>query len=468
MSGTKPEDDALVGTIVGGKYRIDRMIGRGGMGAVFQATNTTIGKRVALKFLDREAARDLDSVARFQREAESASAIESAHIVHIFDSGSSDDRPFLVMELLSGEDLRARLRREGRLPLPEVVHVAGQVLRALMRAHAEGIVHRDLKPDNVFLCQRDDDPMFVKIVDFGISKVSRKLITADTLTRRGVVLGTAFYMSPEQAQAFRDIDGRTDLYSLGAIMYEALAGRPPHIGSAYEAVLIDICTRDAEDVREHAADVPEPVAEVIAKALERDRAARFQSAEEFYEALVLAAPGLIRTSGPGARDPSTSNPDGRLITPPAAALITPPSSKEEQPAALGTGSGTAVAPGRDPGARRRRTVVTALVAALGAFTLTVFVMAQRAASDPGARTAAASAEPALLVPSAAPDAAAVAPVVVPVSPPVVASGEQTPPVKTARVKPTGSKPTASAAAPKPPATGTSGVASGLTLDTRLP
>src|SRR5262249_2345455 len=143
--------------------------------------------------------------------------VESAHIVHIFDSGTTDDgRPFLVMELLTGEDLRSVLKREGRAPLEDVVHVMGQVLRALARAHAAGIIHRDLKPDNIFLCRRDDDPMFVKIVDFGISKITRRMATADTLTRRGSVLGTAFYMSPEQAQAFPDIDGRTDLYSAGA------------------------------------------------------------------------------------------------------------------------------------------------------------------------------------------------------------------------------------------------------------
>jgi eukaryotic-like serine/threonine-protein kinase len=471
MSGPKPEDDALVGTLVNGKYRIDRMIGRGGMGAVFQATHTTIGKRVALKFLDREAARDLDSVARFQREAESASAVESAHIVQIFDSGASDDRPFLVMELLSGEDLRARLRRQGKIPLPEVVHIAGQVLRALMRAHAEGIVHRDLKPDNVFLCQRDDDPMFVKIVDFGISKVSRKTIGADTLTRRGVVLGTAFYMSPEQAQAFPDIDGRTDLYSLGTIMYEALAGRPPHIGSAYEAVLIDICTRDADRVCKHAPAVPDAIAEVIAKALERDRAKRFQSAEEFHDALALAAPGLIRTSGPTL--PDVSSPDGRIVTPPAPALITPASSNEQVPAVLGTGAGTAVRPsGAPPGVQRRRTIVTALVAALGAFAITVFLMAQPSSSAPSDSKRAAAAVSAELatasVPPAAPDAATSAPIVAPVAPEAIASGKKTPPIKTARIKPTGTRPTATAAAGKPPATGSSGVASGLTLDPRPP
>jgi eukaryotic-like serine/threonine-protein kinase len=279
------ELEALVGSTVSGKYRVDRMIGRGGMGAVFQATHLAIGKRVALKFLEVEAARDSDAATRFQREAEAASMVESAHIVQIFDSGTTERQiPFLVMELLTGEDLRARLKREGRLPVATVRRIGGQVLKALVRAHAAGIVHRDLKPDNVFLCRRDDDPEFVKIVDFGISKLARSA-TVDTLTQKGTVLGTAFYMSPEQAQSFPDIDGRTDLFSLGAILYEALAGRPPHTAPTYEAVLIAICTRETPDLRELNPEVPEELARVIHRALERNRDHRFQSASDFLEAL---------------------------------------------------------------------------------------------------------------------------------------------------------------------------------------
>jgi serine/threonine protein kinase len=282
---TESELAALVGTTVAGKYHIDRLIGRGGMGAVFQATNLAIGKRVALKFLDHEAAKNREACQRFQREAEAAGMAESAHIVQIFDSGVTEaGLPFLVMELLTGEDLRACLKREGRLSVPSALRIVSQVLRALLRAHEAGIVHRDLKPDNVFLCARDDDPSFVKLVDFGISKVARAR-TADTLTRRGTVLGTAFYMSPEQAQSFADIDGRTDLFSLGAILFEMLTGRPPHGGRTYEAVLIAICTHDAADVRTLVPEVPSNVAALVSRALQRDREQRFQSAAEFLAAL---------------------------------------------------------------------------------------------------------------------------------------------------------------------------------------
>src|SRR6478752_347243 len=281
-SGNKPADelDSLVGSTVAGKYHIDRLIGRGGMGAVFQATHAAIGKRVALKFLGAPSSRDGEAATRFQREAKAASLAESPHIVQIFDSGRSEQGlPFLVMELLTGEDLRARLHRERRLDAEAAVRIATQVLKALRQAHDAGIVHRDLKPDNVFLCQRDDEPSFVKIVDFGISKVQPRA-GVDTLTHEGAVLGTAFYMSPEQAQSFPDIDGRTDLFSVGAILYEMLTGEPPHSGPTYEAVLIAICTRDAADVRSKAPDVPEGLARVIARALRRDRAERYGSAAE--------------------------------------------------------------------------------------------------------------------------------------------------------------------------------------------
>jgi serine/threonine protein kinase len=333
----------LVGTEVAGKYRVERLIGRGGMGAVFQATNIGIGKRVALKFLDSEAARNREAYLRFEREAQAASMVESAHIVQIFDSGTTDrGLPFLVMELLTGEDLRARLRREQRLSMELAVKITSQVLRALVRAHAAGIVHRDLKPDNVFLCARDDDASFVKIVDFGISKLARSR-AAETLTRQGTVLGTAFYMSPEQAESATDIDGRTDLFSLGAMLFEMLVGRPPHVGSTYESVLIAICTRDADDVRLHVPDIPAGIAGIVKKALTRDRTRRFQSAEAFLEA--LASPELFAEPLASPADDVTLG--GR------------------------TRSGVAT-----PRAGRYGTLVAGIVATLSGFALTAYFMSR--------------------------------------------------------------------------------------------
>ncbi len=368
LDNIDPEIEQRVGTLVSDKYRIERVIGQGGMGAVYEAVHTAINKRVALKFLTRDAAQDLDKVMRFQREAEAASAVDSAHIVEIFDWGSSDDSPFLVMELLRGEDLRARLQREGKLTLEVMLHIAGQMLRALHRAHEAGIVHRDLKPDNIFLCERDDDPLFVKLVDFGISKLARAG-NANNLTRRGTILGTAFYMSPEQAQGFADVDGRTDLFSVGAIMYEALTGEPPFSATSYEAVLVSICTQDAPDVRKAAPDVPEAMANVIAKALARDRNERFQSAEEFYAALCAVSPGSL---------PQRMLRGAPMLPAPARAE-TLTKTGSERSGELATGAGAALrSRSAELRLQRRRTAVMGLMAALTAFAVSAFWMSYRA------------------------------------------------------------------------------------------
>jgi serine/threonine-protein kinase len=365
---TESELVALVGTTVAGKYRVDRLIGRGGMGAVFQATNLAIGKRVALKFLDHEAAKNREACQRFQREAEAAGMAESAHIVQIFDSGVTEaGLPFLVMELLTGEDLRACLRREGRLSVASALRIVNQVLRALVRAHEAGIVHRDLKPDNVFLCARDDDPSFVKLVDFGISKVARAR-TADTLTRRGTVLGTAFYMSPEQAQSFADIDGRTDLFSLGAILFEMLTGRPPHGGRTYEAVLIAICTHDAPDVRSLVPELPGKIAAIVSRALDRERERRFQSAGEFLVAI--------------------TNLEGAFTD--GATSVATPGSNRESPSAVR----------QQPRRRRYGTLVAGIMATLAGFALTAYLVARGGAANSVSKEAPAPANSTPATPSA--------------------------------------------------------------------
>jgi eukaryotic-like serine/threonine-protein kinase len=417
---TESELSALVGTTVAGKYRVDRMIGRGGMGAVFQAANLAIGKRVALKFLNREAAQNREACLRFQLEAEAAGLAESEHIVQIFDSGVTDSGlPFLVMELLTGEDLRGRLRREGRLSVGPALRIATQVLRALVRAHEAGIVHRDLKPDNVFLCARDESPSFVKVVDFGISKVARARI-ADTLTRRGTVLGTAFYMSPEQAQSFADIDGRTDLFSVGAILFEMLAGKPPHVAPTYEAVLIAICTHDALDVRSEVPEVPAAVAALISRALERDRDRRFQSAREFLAALA-----------PLEADFSQDWPAGVASLESSSGATTPARSK-----------------------KRYVTLVAGIIASLAGFTLTAYFVAHR--GDLNTRSQEAERAPTIAASNVSSSA-----VIVPIALPTgsAAASEEAVPAR-ARNTRVPRRP----AAPKPPPR----VASGLKLSTKEP
>ncbi|MDC3979925.1 serine/threonine-protein kinase [Polyangium jinanense] len=359
-------DGSLVGRDVG-KYKVSRLIARGGMGAVYEALNTSIGKRVAMKFVDPELARNADAVARFQREAAAASAVESAHIVTIFDSGVTDDgQPFIVMELLRGEDLGHRIKRLGRLDLDVTLDVIAQLLRGLCRAHEAGIVHRDLKPDNVFLAERDDQTDFVKILDFGISKVRRTGgVPEKTITRQGTVLGTPFYMSPEQSQALPDIDERTDLWSVGAILYECLTGRPPHEGQSYEQVIVNICTKAVPDVRTWNPEVPEAVARFLVKALKRNRDKRFPNAREMLDALGAASGGLLPARALRVGDTgSRSSPDLARNTPRAAQTNESATRPAEE---VGTGGPSRVGWSTNSGASGGKERSRALWLGLGAF-----------------------------------------------------------------------------------------------------
>jgi serine/threonine-protein kinase len=213
--------------------------------------------------------------------------VASEHIVRVLDGGTEGGCPYLVMELLAGEDLGARLKRRRHLQLDEAAGIVEQLLVGLVAAHAAGIVHRDLKPDNVLLVAREGDEDHVKIVDFGISKLDRPAGSTKplALTRKGVVLGTPLYMSPEQARASADVDARSDLFSVGAMLFECLTGRPPFTGETYEQVMLRICMDDAPDVRRWAPEVPDALAALVAKALARERDERWGSADEMLAAL---------------------------------------------------------------------------------------------------------------------------------------------------------------------------------------
>jgi serine/threonine-protein kinase len=277
---------AWPGRSLGGKYRVLRPIGHGGIGSVYEAEGAG-GARVAVKILDRQWAKDEVVAARFAREAKAAGAIASDHIVRVLDGGTEGGCPYLVMELLDGEDLGARLRRQRHLALDDALGIVEQMLVALVAAHGAGIVHRDLKPDNVLLVARGGASDFVKIVDFGMSKLDRPAGSTKPLplTRRGVVLGTPLYMSPEQARASADVDARSDVFSVGAILFECLTGRPPFTGETYEQVLLRICMEDAPDVRRWAPEVPDALAAVVARALAREREDRYASADEMLGAV---------------------------------------------------------------------------------------------------------------------------------------------------------------------------------------
>lgn len=267
-------DQDLVGTTIAGKYLVKRLLGAGGMGAVFEGENVEIGKRVAIKVINASHAGSPEIAERFRREARAASKVESDNIVTVFDVGTDPVIGlYMVMEYLTGEDLAVRLQRDHRIDVPLAVNIGIQAARALAKAHVAGVIHRDLKPANLFLVHRDDGALSVKILDFGISKLTndarspRASDAPRALTRAGAVVGTAQYMSPEQAQGL-PIDLRTDVWSLGAVLYEILTGQPAYEEMAtYEQTIIQIVTRRPVALREVAPWVPPELAAVVHAAL---------------------------------------------------------------------------------------------------------------------------------------------------------------------------------------------------------
>ncbi|WP_441292831.1 protein kinase domain-containing protein [Sorangium sp. KYC3313] len=286
--------DVEPGTIVGDKYRLEGPLSRGGMGSVWLARHLQLGAPAAIKFMDPEHAASPEFRARFYREARTAANLDSPHVVSVQDYGIWGAVPYLVMELLRGEDLSRRLRRVRRLSLAEAARIAVQTGKALRRAHESGLVHRDLKPGNLFLSRVDEDEEIVKILDFGIAKqLTGKLLTDET-TRTGELLGSPFYMSPEQARGDRNLDARSDLWSLGVILFRAVTGKLPFEGDVLGAVLSRILVEPIPLATHLAPDVPADLDLFFLRALSRDRAQRFQSAQEMVHAFVVAAgdPGI--------------------------------------------------------------------------------------------------------------------------------------------------------------------------------
>lgn len=282
-----------VGALLGGKYRIVRLIGSGSMGDVYEGTHIQIGKRVAIKIMNEAAGSSHEAVARFYREARASAAVVSDFIVDVFDVGrDAEFGLFMISELLEGEDLDARLTREGQIDVRTAVQIGSHVSRGLAKAHMAGIVHRDLKPANIFLTIRDDDTLQAKILDFGISKLKEEDGGRDlAITGDGVALGTPQFMSPEQVQALPDIDKRTDLWSLAAVLYEALSGMPA-CGDQREVtdVFLAILRRDIPPLQKLAPWVPGPLCEVIHAGLERDRDKRIADAALFGKMLLRCLP----------------------------------------------------------------------------------------------------------------------------------------------------------------------------------
>jgi serine/threonine-protein kinase len=276
----------MTGRIVA-NYRLERLLGEGGMGEVYLARHATIGKRVAVKLLHGYLRSDADALARFSQEAKAVNDINHPNIVDIIDFGQIDNLVYLTMEYLEGEDLHDRLMTTG-LSMEASRTVLIQCASALAASHRRGIIHRDIKPENIFICRRRGETIFVKLLDFGIAKLTREQDRGvQTLT--GELFGTPLYMSPEQAAGARLVDARSDVYSLGVVMYELLTGRLPFECQTLSDALLAHATQTALRVTDLNPNVPSDIAAVCERAIEKDPAARFQSMKELHSALTSAA-----------------------------------------------------------------------------------------------------------------------------------------------------------------------------------
>lgn len=384
-SGVEP------GEILAGKYRIDRVLGAGGMGVVVAAHHVGLDERVAIKFLLPDALDNAEAVARFAREARAATKIKSPHVARVTDVGTLESgAPYMVMEYLEGQDLAAMVRDRGALPVADAAEFVVQACDAIAEAHSLGIVHRDLKPANLFCVRGADGLLSVKVLDFGISKVT----TPDgfAMTKTAALMGSPFYMSPEQMTSAKNVDSRTDVWSMGVVLYELLAGRPPFQGETLPELCVKIANNAPEPIRNFRPDLPEGLERVVLRCLEKDRSARYQNVAELSADLVEFAPKRARASAERV---------SRIIQAAGlsqSAIALPPSTEP-----TGQPSGTVASwgsTGADP-ADRRGSRLKIAVASIGFVGLVVggaiFALHTRAA--PVAAAPAASESPAAAAPS---------------------------------------------------------------------
>ncbi len=286
-----PTDATAEGSLLGGKYRLLRVVGSGGMGVVWEARNTWTQRRVAVKVLARSgvtggrATMPPDVAERFLREARATARVRHPHVVDVLDMGRDPERAetFIVYEFLDGETLRSLLERRGRLEPDELIRCLLPAMEAVCAAHAEGVVHRDLKPENVLLVAEADGAVSPRVIDFGIAQLEEPDEPGLTLT--GAPLGTPRYMSPEQCRGARDVDERTDVWSMGVIWFEALAGSHPYQGTSYNELIAQVLTSDAPKLAAIRADLPRHLTAAIDHALSRDRDARHPTMRAFIAAI---------------------------------------------------------------------------------------------------------------------------------------------------------------------------------------
>jgi eukaryotic-like serine/threonine-protein kinase len=349
----------LIGQTVGGRYVVRGVLGEGGMGTVYDAEHMGLGRGVAIKVLSPSQARKRVAVKRFQQEARAAGAIGHPNICEVYDMGLLEDgSPYLVMEKLVGQTLADHIAREGGLPFEEVVDVMIQVLAGLIAAHEKGIVHRDIKPENIFLAHRVGVPPIAKILDFGVSKMLPQFLQSNEealdLTRTGMVMGTPYYMSPEQARGERNLDGRVDVYACGVMMYESLVGKRPFLAPNYNALLLSIISTTPKSIREVRPATPPVLEQIVQRAMMKARDDRYPSAAHFMHELQAIQPArAVVPRAPTAAERARA---------PVAGGGREPRERQDGPAArLRSGMSDAQPPRSDPRAEQTRMDVKRLI-----------------------------------------------------------------------------------------------------------
>jgi eukaryotic-like serine/threonine-protein kinase len=273
---------ANVGDVLADKYRVDKILGIGGMGMVVQAVNLDLELKVALKFMLPQALESPEASARFLREARAAGKLTGEHVCRVMDVGRfPGGAPYIVMEYLEGYDLMTLLKRRGPLPISEAIDYLLQACEGMAEAHALGIVHRDLKPDNLFLATRVDGSKIIKVLDFGISKAT----VTGLQTKTGDVLGSPAYMAPEQMQATKDVDARADIWSLGVVLYQLLAGKMAFSGETLPQLCMAVMNEEPKSLMSIRGDIPPPLADAVQRALEKNRNERYDDVSEFAQAI---------------------------------------------------------------------------------------------------------------------------------------------------------------------------------------
>lgn len=368
-AGQAPASTELYGPVIGGKYRVEQLLGRGGMGVVLAARHEILGEPVAIKFLASATAKDAKATERFVREAKAALKIKGEHVVRVLDVGTHEGKPYLVMERLEGTDLGSLLASEGPLPIADAVRYVLQACEALAEAHAQGIVHRDLKPSNLFLTQRPDGTPLVKVLDFGIAKASADSEASGSnpsLTDTHAVFGSPSYMSPEQIRSAKHVDARADVWAIGVVLFELLAGRLPFLGESTGAVLASVIADEPPALRSLRADVPEGLARAVARCIEKDLTKRMPSVADLADAIAPYAPQGT-TSSERIRRLSGRPPAPVASSQPAIVITSSPTS---------TGDDATVAVTSAPSSSRASRVVWGVLLLAGVSTA-AFVAARR-------------------------------------------------------------------------------------------